>query len=165
MSRVPSANMARHCAWLSGVSADSTTRRTITRFSGSGCDELTSPSRILSMAPGASAERRRRGAARAESRPGGDGGTLRRRRLSSGTPRPSHGQRPMASEGGAGAGPGRDGAGEVRRGGAGRVGVSRGVPGSCGVQGGGGLFRLYLLPCSYRVPPARSVRSHGDAGA
>uniref|UniRef100_A0A8D0GTR0 Uncharacterized protein n=1 Tax=Sphenodon punctatus TaxID=8508 RepID=A0A8D0GTR0_SPHPU len=50
MRRVLSANMARHCAPLSGVSADSTTRRTITRLSGNGCDELTSPSRILSMA-------------------------------------------------------------------------------------------------------------------
>uniref|UniRef100_A0A8C0MI82 Uncharacterized protein n=1 Tax=Canis lupus familiaris TaxID=9615 RepID=A0A8C0MI82_CANLF len=62
MSRVVSPNMASHCAPSSHSSADSTTLRTITRFRGSGCEELTSPSRILSMVagrggPGAAAAR------------------------------------------------------------------------------------------------------------
>uniref|UniRef100_A0A671F5C4 Uncharacterized protein n=1 Tax=Rhinolophus ferrumequinum TaxID=59479 RepID=A0A671F5C4_RHIFE len=49
MSRVVRSNMASHCASSSQCSADSTTFRTISRFSGSGCEELTRPSRILSM--------------------------------------------------------------------------------------------------------------------
>uniref|UniRef100_A0A9L0T4S9 Uncharacterized protein n=1 Tax=Equus caballus TaxID=9796 RepID=A0A9L0T4S9_HORSE len=49
MSRVVRSNMASHCALSSQCSADSTTFRTIIRFRDSGCEELTRPSRILSI--------------------------------------------------------------------------------------------------------------------
>uniref|UniRef100_A0A8D2F1C6 Uncharacterized protein n=1 Tax=Theropithecus gelada TaxID=9565 RepID=A0A8D2F1C6_THEGE len=49
MSRVVRSNMASHCASSSQCSADSTTFRTITRLRGRGCEELTRPSRILSI--------------------------------------------------------------------------------------------------------------------
>uniref|UniRef100_A0A8D0SRR6 Uncharacterized protein n=1 Tax=Sus scrofa TaxID=9823 RepID=A0A8D0SRR6_PIG len=49
ISRVVRSNMASHCASSSQFSADSTTFLTITRFRGRGCEELTRPSRILSI--------------------------------------------------------------------------------------------------------------------
>nr|BAC26036.1 unnamed protein product [Mus musculus] len=49
MRRVVRSNMASHCASSSQCSANSTTFRTIIRLRGSGCEELTRPSRILSI--------------------------------------------------------------------------------------------------------------------